>query len=106
MDRMRHRPHWISVLEADLQAMQRQLAERAEIAARAVIEREHHRKALIELTATLEQTQRKLAATVEALEEVRAMLRKHAGDKPNWRAGQEATWLGQADLVAEQATTL
>jgi hypothetical protein len=101
---MRQRPHWISVMEKDLQEMQRQLAEREEIARLAKIEREHHRTALIELTATLEQTQRKLAETYEALAVVRAMLRKHAGDKPGWRAGQEHTWLGQADLVAEQAT--
>jgi hypothetical protein len=38
-----------------------------------------------------------------ALQKVRWLMRQHWSNNPNWRAGNEHIWTGQADVVAEAA---
>jgi hypothetical protein len=86
-------PHWTKIIEADLERLQRRLEE-------AVADGEKRRQLVAE---SLDTVERNLTTARLALEQVRLLLRKHAGDDPHWRKGQEHTPLGQADFVAERA---
>jgi hypothetical protein len=89
-------PHWTKIIEADLQRLQRRLEEAVALEQ---ADREKHRQ----LAESLDTVERNLTTARLALEQVRLLLRKHAGDDPHWRKGQEHTPLGQADFVAERA---
>jgi hypothetical protein len=89
-------PHWIQIIDADLQRLQRRLEEAVALEQ---ADREKHRQ----LAESLDTAERHLATARLALEQVRTLLIKHAGDDPQWRTGHEHTPLGQADFVAERA---
>jgi chromosome segregation ATPase len=96
-------PKWTQIVEKELGEWQRRLDNLKEIADRAEAEREKHREQHRQLGAALDTAERRRSELRLALEQVRTLLQKHAGDDPYWRKGLEETPLGQADCVAERA---